>query len=107
MSDNLKNKADEMQEIAKQRENASVAETVNPEEQRKIAETEKLKSDADFVEQLRKKNVSPKVVSGRKKQAAASKKQPDKKTAEIPVRKALSGYTKSGLNLIGLKNQLC
>ena len=50
MSDNLKNKADEMQEIAKQRENVSVAETVNPEEQRKIAETEKLKSDADFVE---------------------------------------------------------
>ena len=76
MSDNLKNEADKMQEIAKQRENVSVAETVNPEEQRKIAETEKLKSDADFVEQLRKKNVSPKVVSGRKKQAAASKKQP-------------------------------
>lgn len=88
MSDNLKNEADEMQEIAKQRENVSVAETVNPEEQRKIAETEKLKSDADFVEQLRKKNVSPKVVSGRKKQAAASKMQPEKKTAEIPVKDA-------------------
>ena len=88
MSDNLKNEADKMREIAKQEENASVAETVNPEEQRKIAETEKLKSDADFVEQLRKKNVSPKVVSGRKKQAAASKKQPEKKTAEIPVKDA-------------------
>ena len=88
MSDNLKNKADEMQEIAKQRENVSVAETVNPEEQRKIAETEKLKSDADFVEQLRKKNVSPKVVSGRKKQAAASKKQPEQKAVEIPVQDA-------------------
>lgn len=88
MSDNLKNEADEMQEIAKQRENVSVAETINPKEQRKIAEAEKLKSDADFVEQLRKKNVSPKVVSGRKKQSAASKKQPEKKTAEIPVKDA-------------------
>lgn len=88
MSDNLKNKADEMREIAKQEENASVTETINPKEQIKIAETEKLKSDADFVEQLRKKNVSPKVVSGRKKQSAASKKQPEKKTAEIPVKDA-------------------
>lgn len=89
MSDNLKNKADEMQEIAKQRENVSVAETINPKEQRKIAEAEKLKSDADFVEQLRKKNVSPKVVSGRKKQSAASKKQqPEKKAVEIPVKDA-------------------
>lgn len=88
MSDNLKNEADKMREIAKQEENASVTETINPKEQRKIAEAEKLKSDADFVEQLRKKNVSPKVVSGRKKQSAASKKQPDKKTAEIPVKDA-------------------
>ena len=85
MSENLKNEADKMQEIAEQKENASVAETVISEEKRKIAEAEKLKSDADFVEQLRKKNVSPKVVSGRKKQSAARKKQPEKKTAEIPV----------------------
>ena len=74
-----------MQEIAEQKENASVAETANPEEKRKIAEAEKLKSDADFVEQLRKKNVSPKVVSGREKQSAARKKQPEKKATEIPV----------------------
>jgi RNA polymerase sigma factor, sigma-70 family len=88
MSDNLKNEADKMREIAKQEENASVTETINPKERRKIAEAEKLKSDADFVEQLRKKNVSPKVVSGRKKQSAASKKQPEKKAVEIPVQDA-------------------